>query len=109
MSRKKGNHHFSEPNNPTYGVWKNFSLEDFAWYWDLPNMNSAKYVYFQEVNFTDSGFGSKDVYPNKANVEQAIIEENKDRGRHLDRNYNLAYKTLSFLSGGLFYIFYISF
>jgi hypothetical protein len=109
MSRKKGNHHFYEPNNPTYGVWKNFSLEDFCWFWDLPNKNSAKYVYFQEVDFGVGSFPSKDAWPLKKSIHNAIIEESKEKGVRVDRNYNLFYKTLSFVSGGLFYALYLSF
>ena len=104
-----GNHFFYEPNNPTYGVWKNFSLEDFSSYWDLPNKDSAKYVYFQEIDFGEAlSIPSSDEYPYKVQPDDAIIQEFKEKGYRLDRKYNLFYKSLSLVSGGMFYLLYLS-
>ena len=109
MDRKPGNHKFYTPNNPTYEVWNNFSLEDFSWFWDLPNINVSKYVYFQEVYFHKLIPNQQDAYPKKTEVVEAVLQENKERGIHLDRNYKLYYKSLSLLSTTLFYMLYVSF
>ena len=51
MDKKTGNQIFYTPKNSTYKVWNNYSLENFSQFWDLPNINEAKYIYFQEVYF----------------------------------------------------------
>lgn len=109
MDRKPGNHNFYNPNNPTFDVWSNFSLEDFGYYWDLPNINVAKYVYFKEVDFRSLGKIEPDAYPYKTSIDDAVIQENKEQGVHVDRDYKLFYKSCSLLSGALFYMLYISF
>lgn len=101
-------HDFHTPNDPTVGYWKNFCLEDFARYWDLKNILDAKYVYFQEVNFANMGIPQKDIWPLKKTIDEAIIDNAKEKNVHLDRNYRL-YKYITGGASTFFaYLFYLS-
>jgi hypothetical protein len=102
-------HNFREPNDPTYNLWINFSLEDFAHYWELPNVLDAKYCYFQEINMGKiTPQTAQDVFPMKSSIDQVLIENGKDSHLHLDRSYR-SYTYLSSACSGLFlYMFYLA-
>lgn len=110
--RRTGNntHNFKEPNDPSFNLWKNFSLEDFAIYWQLPNRNDAKYVYFQVVDFGSSigNENNNDIYPIKTSIQDVIVENGKEKRLKLDRNYNLISKVTGSLSAVFSYLFYLS-
>lgn len=39
-------HDYKIPNSPDDGEWHNFALQDIGRYWELPNVEEAKYYYF---------------------------------------------------------------
>lgn len=80
-------HDFLHPNDPTTGYWNNYSLEDFAHYWNLPNVDDAKFCYFQEINFGTQDKGKPDIYPIRTSVYDAVAEDMEDKGFPKDRNY----------------------
>ncbi len=82
-------HDFHEPNDPARNYWNNFSLEDFALYWELPNVLDAKHCYFQEINMSDIGVEYPDVFPVKPTPLDTIVEDQKNGSFLLDRNYKL--------------------
>ena len=109
--RRTGNdtHKFKEPNDPTFNLWKNFSLEDFSIYWQLPNRNDAKYVYFQQIDFGSlTKEEAKDIYPLKTSINDLIVQNGKEKYFKLDKNYNFYYKISGSLSALFGYLFYLS-
>jgi len=107
--RTKLSHDFEEPNDPTRELWNNFCLEDFAYYWDLPNAVSAKYVYFQQLNFKGLDPNKdKDSYPIKTSIGDAIVEDGKEKHLRLDRPYSF-FTTLFAGSASLcWYLYYLA-
>jgi len=103
----KDSHQFYKPNNPTYGVWNNFCLEDFAFYWNLPNIEDAKYCYFKEIDFGDITLTPKnDVFPIKEKPHETIIESQMDSYNvNLTRNYGVLKKIFGALGGLTFYLY----
>lgn len=81
-------HDFTQPNDPSRNLWTNYSLEDLALFWKLPNVNDAKYCYFQEVDFGTVDLGKKDVFPMRPTLGEAIVEDGKERHLRLDRPYH---------------------
>jgi hypothetical protein len=63
----------------------------------LPNIRDAQHCYFQEINFGSLGFEKKDVFPTRPTIDKAIVEDGKEQGLKLDRNY----KGLSQYSAGV--------
>lgn len=101
-------HDFLHPNDPTVDLWTNHSLEDMALYWDLPNVNDAKFCYFQEVDFGNLDFGKSDIYPIRPSVPEVIVENGKEKGYRLDRNYK-GLSTFSTSAAGFFaYLLYLA-
>lgn len=102
-------HSFRVPNDPTRNYWKNFSLEDFAIFWELPNVLDAKFVYLQQINFgTIDASPSKDIYPRKASIDEAIVENGKQKHLSLDRYYKTNAIQSTSLSALFLYLFYLA-
>jgi hypothetical protein len=107
--RTKESHEFSEPNDPTLGVWTNFCLEDFALYWNLPNADGAKYVYFQQVNFESADpTVENDVFPKKNSMRDTIVQDAKEKKVELDKAHSLSSKFFGGLSGLCMYLYYLA-
>ena len=80
-----------------------------ALYWQLPNVPDAKYCYFQEIDFGTFNIGSKrDVFPIKPTVEQALVENGKERGVHLDRSYSTYFMGSYSLAAFFGYLLYLA-
>ena len=108
--RTKTSEEFNEPNDPTLGIWNNFSLEDFAWYWDLPNLASAKYVYFQQIEYNElNPSEKKDRFPQLNSISDAIVQDGKEQSLYLDRPYWLAKNITWGVSSLMFYLYYLAF
>jgi len=107
LSEKK-KHDFNQPNDPSRNYWNNFSLEDFAIYWDLPNVKDAMHCYFEEINMSELGVKYEDVFPIKSTPLDAIIEDNKNGGFKLDRDYNLLKKASISLTSFFAYLAYLA-
>jgi hypothetical protein len=79
-----------------------------ARYWDLANVNDAKYCYFQEIDFETVDNGKPDIYPIRPTVKEAIIDDSLEKEFRMDRNY----KQLSYVTGscGIFfsYLYYLA-
>jgi hypothetical protein len=101
-------HDFTQPNDPTFHQWTNFSLEDFALYWDLPNFRDASYCYFQEVDFSDLDPGKSDIFPIRFSVKETIVEDGKEKGLRLDRNYKGLYMGCTSLAAFFSYLLYLA-
>lgn len=101
-------HDFHEPNDPSRNYWNNFSLEDFAHYWDLPNLLDAKHCYFEEINMSDLGVQYEDVFPLKPTPFNAIVEDSKNGSFKLDRDYTLFKKASITLTTFFAYLAYLT-
>jgi hypothetical protein len=78
-----------------------------ALFWNLPNVNDAKFCYFQEVNFGSLDMGKKDVYPIRPSLGEAIVEDGKEVEVRLDRpykNWSLASSSASMFFAYLMYL-----
>lgn len=107
----KGNntHDFNEPNDPTYGIWKNFSLEDFSIYWGLPNRYDSKYVYLQQIDFGDlDPSPAQDVFPQRTNMHEAIVDNGTEKNLRLNRHYKVYSTIAASLSTMFGYMLYLS-
>jgi hypothetical protein len=107
LSKDKA-HAFIEPNDPTYGLWRNFNLEDFCHYWEMP-LYDSKYCYFSEINFGNlDGQNQRDIFPIRNSVDEAIVENGKERHMHLDRNYRRKTQFTTGLAAFFGYLFYLA-
>lgn len=100
-------HNFVQANDPTYGYWNNFSLEDFSLFWGLPNIKDSKFCYFQEVNYDDADATKKDIYPERPDIRQTIIENAEERKVVIDSDYKNYYRisnTIGLFFGYLSYL-----
>jgi hypothetical protein len=107
MSENK-KHDFLIPNDPSRNYWNNFSLEDFALYWQLPNVLDAQHCYFQEIDLSDLGIQYADVYPLKPSPLDTIVDDGKKGGIKLDRNYNLFKKAAVSMTTFFAYLAYLT-
>ncbi len=82
-------HDFSQPNDPTHNLWVNHSLEDFALFWNLPNVRDAMHCFFEEIDFNQLGHEKKDVFPIRPSIEDHIVKDGEEIGMKLGRNYKL--------------------
>jgi hypothetical protein len=101
-------HDFVQPNDPTQGLWINHSLEDFAHFWNLPNIRDAMHCYFEEIDFNSLGHEKKDVYPIRPSVEDHIVKDGGERNLKLDRNYRLLATGSSSLAAFTAYLLYLA-
>jgi len=101
-------HDFHEPNDPSRNYWNNFSLEDFSFYWALPNVLDSKYCYFEEIDMKDLGVSYQDVYPIKPTPNDAIVEDGKNGSFLLDRDYKLLKNTSFMLTTFFTYLAYLT-
>jgi hypothetical protein len=74
----------------------------------LKNILDAKYVYFQEIDFKNFTIPQKDIWPMKKSIDEAIIDNGKEMGVHLQRPYNLLKYTAGGISAFFAYLFYLS-
>lgn len=103
-------HDFETPNDPTLGYWKNFCLEDFALFWDLPNAAGAKYVYFQEVDFVNLSEKpeERDIYPMQTTINEAILKNGLEKNVNLEKPYNLYSTFWGGAASVCFYLYYLA-
>jgi hypothetical protein len=69
---------------------------------------SAKYVYFQELDYGSLGKEDDDIFPVKTSIREALVKDGKEEGRHYDRNYKALYTSTAGLSAFFGYLFYLS-
>ena len=79
-----------------------------ALYWDLPNVDDAKFCYFQEIDFGKLDLGKQDVFPVRPTISEAIVENGTEKGMKLDRNYRALTTATSSAAAFFAYLLYLA-